>query len=58
MAKASKFTKVSIICSWTIEEAKAVMEMMEHCHVSQLTTNEQILVSGVHQSLRKAMNDG
>lgn len=57
MATASTFTKVSVVSSWTLKEAKAMMELIENCHVAKLTTQEQILVSGVHQSLMKAMQN-
>jgi len=58
MATASKFTEVSVVSSWTLDEANAMLKLMELCHVGVLETKEQILVSGVHQSLKKAINNG
>lgn len=55
MATASSFTKVSVISSWTVKEARAMVELIEHCTLKDLTTQEQIAVSAVHQSLIKAL---
>jgi len=55
MATASKFTKVSVISSWTIKEAQAMLKLIELCHVGELSVDEQIAISAIHQSLRRVM---
>lgn len=59
MATASKFTKVSIIQSWSLEEAKAMMTFLERVSpTAYLSSEEEMHTVAVYQSLKKAMDNG
>lgn len=58
MATASKFTKVSVVQSLSIDEAKALIKFMEYVSQQKLSADQQTLVTGIYQSLTKAMNNG
>jgi len=58
VAKSSTFTKVSVLSSWTVPEAEALMSLLDIHTVAALTTKEQILVSGIAQALREALSHG
>lgn len=58
MATASLFTKVSLIQNLSLDEAKALIRFMEIVRPGQLTTAEQILITRVYQTMKKAMDNG
>lgn len=57
MASASRFTKVTLVQQLTIDEANALLRLME-VGMLALTTDEQILVTGIHQTMKKAVGNG
>jgi hypothetical protein len=58
MATASKFTKVSVIQSLSLEEADTLIFFLEQVSQQKLTTAQSTLIVGIYQSLNKAMNNG
>lgn len=58
MATASKFTKVSVIQSLSLEEADALIAFMELVSQKSLSIAQQTMVTGIYQSLKKAAQNG
>lgn len=58
IATASRFTKVSIIQSWSLEEAEVMLKFLEQAHPAHLDDKGQIHLVAVYQSLKKAMDNG
>ena len=54
MATASKFTKISVVQSLTMDEAKALVKFMELVSQEKLSVTNQQLVVAIYQSLKKA----
>ena len=58
MATASKFTKVSVIQSLSLDEADALIYFLEQVSQQSLTTKQSQLIVAIYQSLTKAVSNG
>jgi hypothetical protein len=58
MATASKFTKVSVVQSLSLDEADALIVFLEQVSQQKLTTTQSHLIVAIYQSLTKAVGNG
>ncbi len=58
MATASKFTKVSVVQSLSLDEAESLIHFLEQVSQQTLSTSDSIHIVAIYQSLKKAMNNG